>query len=291
MLRVPTAVLLVVIVGAGCGKTGNSSSPSTRKDGTTTVVTTAATAPTVLPPGSRYVALGSSFAAGPGIPRQGTGCARSDHNYPHLVAIKLQLQLVDVSCSGATTANVLQEPQLGHPPQIDAVTADTSLITLTVGGNDIQYSATTLACAQDPACMASVNRAAIDAALAALPARLEELVAALRSRAPHAIVVLVTYVQVVPPGPPCANLALPPDAAAFLQDLGQGLEDAFLTVAKSAQVLLADPYALAAGHGPCAPAGQAWVAGLHAPLGFPYHPTAVGHQAIASLVIAALQHH
>ena len=45
--------------------------------------------------GAKYVALGSSYAAGPGIPTQSGGiCTRSSHNYPNLVAAKLKLSLV-----------------------------------------------------------------------------------------------------------------------------------------------------------------------------------------------------
>ncbi|HVW32598.1 MAG TPA: SGNH/GDSL hydrolase family protein, partial [Acidimicrobiia bacterium] len=55
----------------------------------------------------RYVALGDSYTAGPGVPNQvpeAGGCRRSDHNYPHLVAAALHLtDFHDVSCSGART--------------------------------------------------------------------------------------------------------------------------------------------------------------------------------------------
>ena len=59
----------------------------------------------------KYVALGSSMAAGPGIPPRDKSApfraARSAANYPHLVAQRLGLDLVDVTYSGATTAHVL----------------------------------------------------------------------------------------------------------------------------------------------------------------------------------------
>ena len=57
-----------------------------------------------LAPGAKYVALGSSFAAGPGIAEQLGGCGRSDRNYSHLIAEELGLTLNNVSCSGATIA-------------------------------------------------------------------------------------------------------------------------------------------------------------------------------------------
>ena len=60
---------------------------------------------------TRYVALGSSMAAGPGIPPRVPGsprsAGRSARNYAHLVAESLGVGLLDVTYSGATTAHVL----------------------------------------------------------------------------------------------------------------------------------------------------------------------------------------
>lgn len=83
------------------------------------------------------------MAAGPGVvPRDKTAplrAARSAANYPHLVAQRLGLDLVDVTYSGATTAHVLTDPQNGEPPQIDALDGWESLVTVTIGGNDVGY--------------------------------------------------------------------------------------------------------------------------------------------------------
>jgi hypothetical protein len=51
----------------------------------------------------------------------------------------MKLSLTDVSCGNATTDNILTTPQKDHPPQIDAVTPDTKLVTITIGGNDVGY--------------------------------------------------------------------------------------------------------------------------------------------------------
>ena len=56
-----------------------------------------------------WVGLGDSYAAGPLIPNQSLsplGCLRSDHNFAHLSAAALGMSLADVSCSGATTADM-----------------------------------------------------------------------------------------------------------------------------------------------------------------------------------------
>jgi len=60
-------------------------------------------------PTGRYVALGDSYTAGPLIPNQvDLNCLRSDHNYPTLASASIHSSsFVDVSCSGATTNDVL----------------------------------------------------------------------------------------------------------------------------------------------------------------------------------------
>ena len=94
-------------------------------------------------PGSRYVAMGSSFAAGPGLPSRVPGsprrAGRSTGNYAHLVARALGLDLHDVTFSGATTGDILGPSAAGRAAQLDAVTAETSLVTITAGGNDVGY--------------------------------------------------------------------------------------------------------------------------------------------------------
>src|ERR1700722_12018912 len=96
-----------------------------------------------VPAGSRYVAMGSSFGAGPGLTPRAPGsprrAGRSAGNYAHLVAGALGLDLRDVTYSGATTSALLQSSAAGQPAQLDAVTPDTRLVTITAGGNDVGY--------------------------------------------------------------------------------------------------------------------------------------------------------
>ena len=57
-------------------------------------------------------ALGSSFAAGPGIePFADKRAWRSSPNYAHLLADRLGCDLTDLTVSGATTATILERPQ------------------------------------------------------------------------------------------------------------------------------------------------------------------------------------
>lgn len=248
-----------------------------------------------LAPGAKYVALGSSFAAGPGVPEPLGNCGRSDSNYANLVANALGLSLTDVSCNGATTDNIRHTPQNGAAPQIDAVTADTMLVTVTIGGNDINYTSSTFACAGTPAeehCTANLDQAWINDAVSQLPDKLGATLDAIRASAPEATIVLVTYPRVFPvDAVNCSELELSAEDTNYLAALGQTLEDIFVSVTENKQNLIADSYVLAAGHGPCAgTVSERWVNGnLVASSGIRYHPTAEGHAAMAGLVLEALE--
>lgn len=99
------------------------------------------------PPGSGYVALGDSYAAGYGIGtstgRPVAGCAQSTQDYPHQIAAALKLRLTDVSCTGAVTANIDTTRQVTDAGtaalQDTALRKTTKLVTVTIGGNDLGF--------------------------------------------------------------------------------------------------------------------------------------------------------
>lgn len=255
---------------------------------------TATAAMAQIAPGAKYVALGSSFAAGPGVPAQLGTCGRSDHNYSNLVANALGLSLTNVSCNGATTDHILNTPQGDSPLQIEAVSSDTALVTVTIGGNDITFTSSTFACAGTAAaerCTANLDQAMINEALAQLPGKLGATLDAIKARAPQAQIVLVTYPRVFPAdAASCGELELSPEDTAYLAAMGQKLHQAFVDVTASRQTLIADAFVLAEGHGPCEPViADRWVNGnTVADTGIRYHPTAEGHVEMARLVLAAL---
>lgn len=162
---------------------------------------------------SQYVALGSSMAAGPGIRPRATGspftAGRSARNYPHLVAERLGLDLVDVTYSGATTANLLRTGQLGARPQIEALDGSEQLVTVTIGGNDVGYVPLLFAAGLPhpvrkvpvlgSAVRAKLDRRARDRALAEVGDALKEVGRTLRQRSPRADVLFVDYLTLLPP--------------------------------------------------------------------------------------------
>lgn len=171
---------------------------------------------------SRYVALGSSMAAGPGIRPSADGApfraGRSACNYPHLVAEKLGLDLVDVTYSGATTANVLTDSQHGAPPQADALDGSEELVTVTIGGNDVGYVPLLMAAGLPRVVrflplLGGVVRemldpTARDRALVDVAESLKEVGRTLRARSPRAKVLFVDYLTLLPPeGTPAPPLS------------------------------------------------------------------------------------
>ncbi|WP_240798832.1 ricin-type beta-trefoil lectin domain protein [Streptomyces sp. H23] len=245
--------------------------------------------------GLGYVAMGSSFAAGPGIPPvQDSGGAsaraRSGANYPSIVAREIGAILTDVSCSGATTANVLTASQSGQQPQVRAVTAETRVVTVTIGGNDVNYlgSLNAYSCQSDGgANCGAVDRNAINQTFPALAGRIGNIVKAIRSTAPRAHVYLVNYFTLLPASGVCANVPLTDDQATFERGIASRLAEATAAAAADTQATLVDLTAASRGHDACS--GSPWVESYRPAAGrATYHPNEAGMREAATLVQSAV---
>ena len=168
-----------------------------------------------IPAGAKYVAMGSSYAAGPrvGTPADSASdrCARSRDNYAHQLARQRHLALTDVSCGGATTAHILGAWR-ELPAQLDAVDSATRLVTVTIGGNDVSYMTLLAAGACKGASAGRACRAApivpTDSTYAALEARLTAIAQTVKTRAPKARMVFVQYFTVLPSAGTCEVLPM-----------------------------------------------------------------------------------
>lgn len=163
-----------------------------------------------LPSGAPYVNLGSSFAAGAGAgpapPGSTPRCYRSSVNYAHLLAKRLRLSLDDVSCGGATSAHLLGAWN-ELPPQLDAVTSKTRLVTITVGGNDLGLAGNLIAASCEPGEIIRVAGLAVpcppprpvpEEAYSRLERNLGEIARQIAVRAPRARTIFIQYVTLVP---------------------------------------------------------------------------------------------
>jgi lysophospholipase L1-like esterase len=268
------------------------------------VVAVAVTAVLVVQAGesAKYVALGSSFAAGPGIPDQipGTedGCRRSTNNYPHQVAARIGLTLTDATCSGATTGNIVTSGQHGQPAQIESVTTDTNLVTITIGGNDVSYLdiLVALSCRNDPTVIppqererrcAPVGGRNIEQSTLTIQDKIVNVVKAVRKRASRVQVVLVNYVTILPPTgtTTCDGVPLTAAEVTVGRLLAERLVGATARAAELTGATLVDAATASADHHACA--AEPWV--LRFTPQAAYHPNLAGMTAVADLVTAAVR--
>jgi lysophospholipase L1-like esterase len=295
LLRHAVATLLVACLAGVAGCDDGSTDPA--EDGTRTFTSESAY-PT-------YVALGDSYTAAPGVPQTDltTGCARSDGNYPALLAHALDSDLVDVSCSGATT-RALSGPQRNGgrviPPQLDALTSETSLVTLGIGGNDVRFFQTLVGtCARlgvDHATgspcrnrMQASGRDLLTAKIGTIRARVTTALEDVHHRAPGATVVLVGYPQAVPEHGTCSILPLAAGDYGYVRSISDRLNDALRAAAEAGDATFIDLVPASQGHDICA-GPDAWVNGMNSDMSraVAFHPFAVEQQAVAELIQAEL---
>lgn len=251
--------------------------------------------PAALPEGARYVAMGSSFAAGPRVgpntPDTPARCGRGTLNYPNLVAQRLNLKLVDATCSGAKTEHILGAWD-EVPAQIDSVDADTRLVTVTIGGNDIGFVTNIFAgfceSAEKPDPRCPKWRAPDDAEWQADELRMREIVRGVRARAPKARIVFVDYITVLPARTGCASVPLSAERLAYSQGVAKRLAEMTARVAREEGAEVLKFSKLSKGHAPCAKAP--WSNGMSAPAddGIPVHPNKAGHVAASDALVAFL---
>ncbi|NUO44138.1 MAG: SGNH/GDSL hydrolase family protein [Streptomyces sp.] len=273
------------------------------------------------PPRGPYVALGDSYTAGPKIPGQNgkpAGCDRSDRNYPALVAAELGLERAefhDVSCSGATTGDLLaaQDTDDGtNPAQLSAVSASTRLVTIGIGGNDIGFGSLITRCvkvgvryqlesrigdsAPDPApCrerQTSGGTDDVETKIEATSGRVADVLGDIRRRAPEARVYVVGYPTILPArGADCGpEMGLAPGDVTYLRQKEQQLNTMLREAANDAGAGYVDTYGPSDGRDACAQADVRWVEPLiPAAPAAPVHPNERGERGMAQAVLRAVR--
>jgi lysophospholipase L1-like esterase len=284
--------------------------------GTTMVPGPAQAAPNTKPePGANYVAIGSSYAAGAGLGPTDPGdlgrwCGRTTISYPNLVADALDLELTNATCGGATTANIATTRQLVRNQngthlahlQMDAVDTDTDLVTITIGGNDVNYVGNLVAeaclgdLAANPASALSmglkqfglcapVPDAAVKSKLADVKDSLVAMLEAVKSKATGARIVLIDYINVLPEdGRPCALMPISQERQKFLLEVARELSLASKRAAQLTGVEFVAASKESRHHDACS--SDPWVIGYDYSRGFVMmHPNEAGHVAVADAII------
>ena len=254
-------------------------------------------ASTPLPVGARYVAMGSSSASGPLLgtaqPGSPARCARSAINYPSLLAQRLGLTLVDVSCGGAKTLHILG-PWNELPAQIESVTTDTRLVTLSIGGNDLGYVAGLIAAScragapyRPGPCAQKVAPTEQD--FVKVESNLLEIIRQVSVRAPQARLVLVKNITLVPPAP-CKAVTIDPADAATSRAISLRLAVIVAKVARETGSTLLPADIMSRQHTACSaePWSNGMSPGYDGSKGAPWHANAAGMKGVADALAAVL---
>jgi lysophospholipase L1-like esterase len=220
----------------------------------------------------KYVALGDSYASGTGAGDYGDSgsCKRSANAYAQLWANDhAPSEFAFVACSGAVTADVLAN-------QVSAITPDTELVTISIGGNDAGFADVMTDCnlGSDDSCV-SRNQEAQAFAQAELPGRLDGVYTEIANRAPDARVVVLGYPHIYALAGEC-SVGLSEVKRAAINSSADVLDDVVSAQAGSYGFDFVDGRTAFAGHEICA-SGDTWLHSITFPIDESYHPTAAGH--------------
>ncbi|MEJ3651732.1 SGNH/GDSL hydrolase family protein [Actinomycetes bacterium KLBMP 9759] len=261
-----------------------------------------------LPAQVDYVALGDSYAAGPLIPLpkgSPAGCLRSTNNYASVVARERGFtSFTDVTCSAATTEHLTAPQQVTPgtaPPQFDALTAETDLVTMTMGGNDIGFGSIVTECAlrsptkpQGAACKDHYTAGGTDQLeenIQAAAAKIATAINGIAERSPDAEILIVGYPAILPDtGPGCFPVVpFSPGDVAYLRDTEKKLNAMLDEQAGANGATYVDTYTPSIGHDVCQLPTVKWVEGLiPTEPAAPVHPNQRGERGMADAVLAAL---
>lgn len=228
-----------------------------------------------------YAGLGDSFSAGNGAfsTNLDFGCGRNTYAYPSVVAqSRPNTHLTFAACQGAVTSDVVDT-------QVDALSADTDFVSITIGGNDVGFANLIINCAGSFSfnCENAANdtKAKITNEL---PAKLDRAYAAIRATAPNATVVVLGYPRLFGSKLTCAAAnGISAQEAVWANEISDMLDATTADRAAAAGFTYKSSIRSFTGHDVCASTpyvnGKAWSAADS------YHPTRAGYaEAMAAAV-------
>ena len=251
-----------------------------------------------------WAGLGDSYAAGPLIPNQQLsplGCLRSDHNFAHLAAAALGRTLTDASCSGAKTDDMTapQDVTPGqNPPQFNALTTDTQVVTLQIGGNDIGFTSILENCATaNPFAHPCRDKYVVNGhdtladKIAATAPKVAAVLQGIHTRSPTARVFVVNYAAILPEtGSGCwPQVPIGFSDVPYLRSVEKNLNAMLAEQAAANGARIVDDYTAGLGRDACKSSSTRWVEPLvPANAAAPFHPNARGEAGIATVVVGAV---
>ncbi|WP_205323621.1 SGNH/GDSL hydrolase family protein [Glycomyces sp. YM15] len=218
-----------------------------------------------------YVALGDSYSSGSGAgPYAEAVCQRSLKAHPSLLAVELGAEFTFMACGGATTDDVLAV-------QVQALDAETDLVTIGIGGNDIGWTEAITACITPFQNCTPAIQEAERKATEELPAKLDAVYIEIETRAPDAEVVVTGYPRLFAARNTCDAFGSISIAEQQRMNVGADVLSAVIQETAEAHgftyVDVRDEFT---GHEVCSQ--QPWLHGFTL-IDVPYHPKASGHGA------------
>ncbi|WP_027020851.1 SGNH/GDSL hydrolase family protein [Corynebacterium sputi] len=285
-------VLVPLLVAAGCGTAEDIPPQPEAPDDTISL------------PDAHLTSLGDSYASmgGRDSPRSGPDyCYRTIDNYPALVGERAAV-FEDVSCQGAVTDDLLQPrstPDGELPSQLEALTPEVDIVTLTIGGNDIGFGRLADCVLLSTGSEGQSDcRGLLESEVAqemdALPAQLDEIYEQIGQRTDGAEVFATGYMPLVASVPEsdevCVGMEVISDAD---QEWTVGLIAELNHVVEAAAERNGAEFVMPEGadnHTSCAEPEQRWVDLLGVQTdAYPLHPTSLGQQAMADALTSSME--
>ena len=217
-----------------------------------------------------YVALGDSYSSGVGAGSTSGSCGQSPNAYAPLWGkANSPASFTFAACSGARTSDVISS-------QLSSLSASTTLVSITIGGNDAGFSSLMETCVlKSTSSCESAVASAEKYVNSTLPGQLNTMFADIRAHAPNAKVVVLDYPDFYDLSAKfCIGLS-----SADHQALDNGINDldgVLQAAAANNGDTFADVRAEFSGHELCD--GSGWLNSVTLPIGNSYHPTATGQQ-------------
>lgn len=228
-------------------------------------------APPAVAASGPYTALGDSYSSGVGTRSyysSSGSCYRSPYAFPVLSARQTGVTLTFAACSGAKVADVRNN-------QLGSLNSSTRFVSVSVGGNDAGFAGVITQCAKPwpYTCWSQINEAN-RIIRDVLPARLNGLYGAIKSKAPNARVLVVGYPRLFN-GEQCNYAArISPGEQAELNKTANLLADTTRARAVAYGLTFIDVRTRFTGHAVCD--DVEWINGLSNPVMESYHPNRAG---------------
>jgi len=231
----------------------------------------------------QYVALGDSYSSGVGARvfyKESGECDRSPDAYGPKIAAAKGYALSFQACSGATTTEV-------NSKQLGPLSSSTSLVTITIGGNDAGFSNVIINCALYYFTCGSAISEANEFIKKKLPGLLETTYNDIRAKATTAKVVVLGYPKLfTKEGATCNVNFLTSGNEKKMNESAELLDGVIRGRAEVAKFTFVNPTNAFEPHEVCS--SSEWLNGQSNPLSESYHPNVSGYAEFTTLIEAVI---